>query len=285
VSSFAGSTLFNSLCVTSYNALLFVPIVSFILNRDVTFQTALMNPPLYAECARDKQFNARTFFLWVLRAMLQAMCAFLITIFSWGPDFVNGKGHPADWETLGILAFCGFLWIQSITMTIELQSIAWWNVILIWGFHVLTFIVLFATNTIQAFDSLNGYGIVNMALFTPTLWITNLLMVIATVMPVVAIKYYNFNYNPEPIDHLRYMQKMQDGLAIMSKSAQTRDRKSTSTAGGVEMVAIQQPDSPLSPNADKRPFASDDRITALANTPPSTNGGFLPSDSDDLKRA
>src|SRR5690242_16604072 len=87
----AGSTLFNSLCIASYNALLFIPIVSFILNKDISFETALMNPQLYAECAQSKQFNARTFMMWVGRAVLQAITVFIIAIYSWGSDFVGGK--------------------------------------------------------------------------------------------------------------------------------------------------------------------------------------------------
>ena len=48
VSAWAGSSLFNSLCITSYNAILFIPIVSFIINKDVGFDTAMRNPGLYA---------------------------------------------------------------------------------------------------------------------------------------------------------------------------------------------------------------------------------------------
>lgn len=57
--------------------------------------------------------------------------------YSYNNDFITRNGLPADFETLGLLAFFSFLLVQSVTMFLELQYVTRYNVIGIVGFHIL----------------------------------------------------------------------------------------------------------------------------------------------------
>jgi phospholipid-translocating ATPase len=59
-SGFAGVSLFNSLCTAAYNAVLFVPIVYFMLDRDLCETTALRFPKSYRPCQRGELMNYTT---------------------------------------------------------------------------------------------------------------------------------------------------------------------------------------------------------------------------------
>jgi magnesium-transporting ATPase (P-type) len=101
-SLFAGTSLFNSLCVTAYNAVLFVPIVSFIFEKDVPMDAAYTTPLLYARCAKDDRFNWRTVSTWLARGLFQALVVFLMTMASCRlHTTANGMDLNSDYETLG----------------------------------------------------------------------------------------------------------------------------------------------------------------------------------------
>jgi len=206
-SFFSGATLFNSLCITAYNAVLFFPIVTFILDKDVPTDVAFKWPILYRFGVKSTPFNLRTFAWWMLRGVYHATVVFTICIWCRGEFYhLNGRGFASDYETLGIVAFCGYLWIQSTTMLCELHNIALFNMVFIWLFHVLTFLVLFMSNVINNsfFSSLNPYYAVTMAFFDIHFWLTNLLMLFAAIVPVLLFQTIQFNYRPKLADQFRY---------------------------------------------------------------------------------
>jgi magnesium-transporting ATPase (P-type) len=70
-SGFAGVSLFNSLCVAAYNAVLFVPIVFFLVDRDVLQYTALTQPAAYRMCSEGTLMTARTMVAWLFRGLVR----------------------------------------------------------------------------------------------------------------------------------------------------------------------------------------------------------------------
>ena len=230
VSYFSGSTLFNSLCITVYNAVLFVPIVSFVLDKDVSFDTtlAVLSPysplrrsllrvlpnedsaqlaALYRDGVNEVFFNARTMFFWNLRGLCQAIVIFVVTVFTRNSAYhLIDSGDAADYETMGIVAFCAYLWVQAVTMTLELRNVTWINVVAIWGMHALTFAILLFTSAIVEFDTINGFNIVLHAFGDLQFWLSNALMLAACTVPVVFMESYRRNRHPTLVDHLRFLE-------------------------------------------------------------------------------
>jgi hypothetical protein len=49
---------------------------------------------------------------------------------------------------MGVVAFTAFLWVQSFTMMLELNTLTTRNIMAIWGFHAFTFAILLLSNVI-----------------------------------------------------------------------------------------------------------------------------------------
>lgn len=217
VSFFSGSTLFNSLCITMYNAVLFVPIVSFVLDKDVSFDTVLQifsasklpkNPSLYRDCVQSKPFNYKTMAWWNVRGFYQALVIFFFTIYIRSASTsVPSSGFAADYETMGIFAFCAYLWVQALTMTMELQNLTWISLLAIWGMHGLTFLILALTNAVISFDSINGYGIAFQSFGDGQFWLSNLVMTVGCMAPVLFSKASHENFYPTLAQRLRFVER------------------------------------------------------------------------------
>jgi len=199
LSCFSGSTLFNSFCVTAYNALLFFPIVTFVLDKDVPLEVALKEPKVYRQSAKSWNFTPSTFAWWLLRGVYQATVVLLVTVktrsVSW---HLPVYGHPSEYDGLGIVAFCAFLWIQSVTMQFELRSICWWNVGFIWGFHIFAFVLLLGTSLMKYewISDLNPYYSVVMTFQDIDFWLSNLVMLGMAVIPIIFYQSYRRTYDP-----------------------------------------------------------------------------------------
>jgi hypothetical protein len=66
--------MFNSLCVAAYNALLFVPVVFFFVDKDLSETFLTTFPQAYATSRTSALMNNRTMFVWFLRAFVQVKC-------------------------------------------------------------------------------------------------------------------------------------------------------------------------------------------------------------------
>ncbi len=102
-------SLFNSLSITGYNAILFFPIVTFILDKDVPLTVALNHPILYRHSAKSQTFNTWTFLRWMLRAVVHATLLFAFTVQSRGDTYHQAHyGYASDYETLGMTRSASF---------------------------------------------------------------------------------------------------------------------------------------------------------------------------------
>ena len=125
---FSGSTLFNSACVTAYNAVLFFPILTLVIDQDLAGDTVLSVPDVYRACQESRYFNHRTYLVWMARATYQAIIVYLFTVLSYSSLYMNSEGFPADYEVLGLLAFSSYLAIQSTTLLLEIRYLTVYNV-------------------------------------------------------------------------------------------------------------------------------------------------------------
>lgn len=71
VSDFSGVSMFNSLCVAAYNALLFVPVVFFFLDKDLSEEFVMSTPVAYSTTRLGVLMNRQTLLVWFGRAVVQ----------------------------------------------------------------------------------------------------------------------------------------------------------------------------------------------------------------------
>jgi hypothetical protein len=171
VSGFAGVSLFNSLCVAAYNALLFVPIVYFFLDKDIDEGTALGYPQAYLQTQRSEFMNYGTMGKWFLRAFVQAVIVMVVSLL-----YPPLGSEDAQHEILGLIVFYGYLWVQDFTMLFTLRRVTWYNVGTIFGLHALAFLGGIVLNLLRSFQGFIDYYTLNHALSLASFWFVNALL-------------------------------------------------------------------------------------------------------------
>jgi magnesium-transporting ATPase (P-type) len=181
-SGFAGVSLFNSLCVAAYNAILFVPVVYFAVDKDVHADVAMRYPQSYVLSQSGAYMNLRTFAGWFVRAALQAVVFMVVMVHSApGTD-------SSTYDVMGLATFMAYLWVQDFTMVFELRGVTKFNAVSIFGMHAIAFIGAIALNMSTAFGSFIDYKTLNVAMADPASWLGNLLVTSITILPMEAIK-------------------------------------------------------------------------------------------------
>jgi magnesium-transporting ATPase (P-type) len=214
---FSGNSLFDSACITAYNVLLFFPIISFVLDQDLSPSYLMKNPDAYKEGQQGINFNMKTYLMWNFRGLVQGFIMFLISIYCYQYNFSHANGgYQIDYDSLGMVVFFAYLWLQTITLFLELKYITMTNFIVIWFFHFLSIGLMIGLNYWLGFQSLHPYYATTMAINDPSLWLSNLLTVVFCLIPVIAFKYIRNNYFPSKIDLLRRKEKSTQAIALGS---------------------------------------------------------------------
>lgn len=179
LAGFSGVSLFNSLCVAAYNAALFVPIVFFCVDKDINQVHAVNFPTVYRRCNENTFLNYREFGLWLLRAAYHAIVMMLILFLS-----ARRWEEGSVYESLGLVMFNGYVLVQDFVMLYELSIWTWYNIIAIFGMHILSLVVGVMANNTSSLSNFIDLGSFNVVVWSPELWLTNLLMVVVAIGPI-----------------------------------------------------------------------------------------------------
>jgi len=205
-SAFSGTSLFNSLCVTLYNAVLFVPTTTLVLNQDIPEDIAMHTPALHTLTQRSESFNARTITVWLLRAIYQAVVVFFFVygaVTSGSIGSSNGKDVGVDYESMGLIAFSAYLWVQAFTLLSVLDTWTWINLAGVWLFHFGTLGILLLTSITLVFVDINGFYTL-IELFTiPYYWLVVLLATATSLLGPFVVAYAKFLFWPSMEDRFR----------------------------------------------------------------------------------
>lgn len=187
-SGFAGVSLFDSLCVAAYNAVLFVPIVFFLVDRDITQTTALTQPQAYLMCSEGALMTPRTMLSWMFRGLWQAIVVLLFALYGCS---VSKSG---DYESMGLLVFMAYMFTQDFTMLFALRRVTVYNTVSIFGMHLISIAVGVITNNAWGMRSFIDYGSFNNTLKDPAFWLTSLLVTAVAVLPVQAVEWWGYAF-------------------------------------------------------------------------------------------
>jgi len=219
LSGFSGSTLFNSYCVAAYNTLLFFPIVTYCFDQDLPPDMLMKYPSLYSDCAKDKFFSRRTYLVWMARGFYQGLVGFSITYLTYSGGYLRSSGDPIDYDTLGAATFTSYLWVQTLTIISESKYLPKLSIWIIWGFHAFAYFSMLLSNSIVSLNGFSPYYATTNAILDPITWLDNLLIVVVSMFPVIAIQYYMFNYHPSKLDILRLRRIMDGSSAAKDQEA------------------------------------------------------------------
>jgi len=195
--NYSGTPLFNSLCITAYNMVLFLPTLTFVFDQDVPKAGLLQFPAIYK--SGKEFFTYRTISVWMIRGLLQAWLLTLTVVeVGWYYTAPSGKDINAEAETLGLGAFYSYLWVQTITVSFTLKNLTKTGVAVIWGAHVAFYVVaiLFSIANKDFITVFNGYWTSIVALDDPCIWLQKAFCLVACVFPFLTVQFWWENYLP-----------------------------------------------------------------------------------------
>lgn len=185
---FAGVSAFNSLCVAAYNVVVFVPIVFFMTDRDITQATALALPEAYLLGSERTLMTSRSMAAWLLRGLWQAIATLLIAVYAVGGGG-SGAARSADYQSFGLLLYFSWTWVQDLTMLLALRRVNLINIGAVFGMHALALAGMLALNAIGGpFQSFIDTGSLTSAVRDPVFWLAHALTIAVCVLPVEALR-------------------------------------------------------------------------------------------------
>ena len=198
VSRFSGSSFFDSFSLVSYN-LFYTSVlgVFFLFEQDLSAETLLKRPQLYATTRLRTNFTRSTLGWWFWRSIYQSVLITVITLCTGlGTRGVSGLG---DTNQLGmaLVAYSSIVLVQCLTLYLEMSFV----VVPVHGIVAATVLGFLAINLlVSATPSMEAYSIYVGLLGDPVYWLTVLLCVTGCVLPVVAANYWRRMEHPTQLD-------------------------------------------------------------------------------------
>lgn len=118
----------------------------------------------------------------------QAVVLLLFGIYS------NYASSAGDYESLGLAIFFAYMWVQDFTMMLLLRRVTRMNLVSIFGMHLLAFLAVLGVQFFTSFRSFIDYGSLSNAIKAPTFWLSHLLITVACIVPVEAVRYWRAAY-------------------------------------------------------------------------------------------
>lgn len=204
---FSAQTVFDPMYISIYNLFYTsLPVLGVgIFDQDVNDKNSVLYPQLYKPGHYNLFFNKKEFFRSALQGCLVSMVLFFVS-FGTYYDAVGRDGHGLSDYMLFCSVTAAILVIVN-TAQIALDTMYWtvFNHIMIWGSLAFYFI---ADNFYNYLCHGPYVGSLIKAMSELNFWFTTVLVVIISIMPVLAWRFYFVDVVPTLSDRVRLKQRM-----------------------------------------------------------------------------
>ena len=217
VSRFSGASFFDSFSIMSYN-LFYTSVlgVFYLFEQDLSADTLLKRPQLYATSRERQNYTARTLLWWLFRSVYQSVFVSVVTFNTWlGTTSVEGLGDTNQ-LAIALIAYSSIVLVQCFTLYLEMTFIVIWVHAIVAATLVGFLVINLLVSTSPAMEA---YSVYVGLLGDPVYWLTVLLCVVGCVLPVVGVKYWWRTELPSQVD-----------LAQEDEVADTADKRQSDTA-------------------------------------------------------
>ncbi|KAK6919617.1 P-type ATPase, C-terminal, partial [Dillenia turbinata] len=199
ISGVSGTSLFNSVSLMAYNVFYTsIPVMVSVLDKDLSEKTVMQHPQILFYCQAGRLLNPSTFAGWFGRSLYHAIVVFVISMHA----YANEK---SEMEEVAMVALSGCIWLQAFVVALETNSFTILQHLAIWGnlaaFYIINWIL-------SALPASGMYTIMFRLCRQPTYWLTMLLITVAGMGPVLALKYFRYTYTPSKINILQQAERL-----------------------------------------------------------------------------
>lgn len=231
LSGVSGTSLFNSLSLMAYNVVYTsIPVmVTSLLDKDLSEKTVMQHPEILYFAQAGRLINPGTFARWFLRAIFHAIVVFVVTVRVYAYD-------KCEMVEMSMVALSGCIWLQAFLVSIETNSFSVYQHLAVWG----NIVIFYILNLILSLSKHAGmYTIMFRVCADPAYWLSLLLIVVAGMGPLAAIKYYRSTYRPNAINLLQQLERQHpmgvsvEAIESSSSSARPVSSRANSSHGSV----------------------------------------------------
>ncbi|XP_067887118.1 phospholipid-transporting ATPase IC [Heterodontus francisci] len=210
---FSAQTAYENWFITLYNVLyssLPVLIVG-VLDQDVTDKLSLRFPTLYIPGQKDSYFNFKKFFVSLLHGIVVSMIIFFIPYGAFLQTMGQDGEAPTDYQSFAVTTASSLIITVNFQIALDTSYWTFVNAFSVFGSIVLYFAIMFDLHSAGIhiiFPSVFTFtGAAPNALRQPYLWLTIILTVAISLLPVVAIRFLIQVVNPSETDKIQMNRK------------------------------------------------------------------------------
>ncbi|KAJ1984992.1 hypothetical protein H4R34_000336 [Dimargaris verticillata] len=235
MAGYSGATLLSTFSLSTYNALFTsLPVLSFILDRDVETDVLLAHPALYASNAGRSYAPPPTpdsylaqllpvampsvtsnnwlapafwftclvngFVRWTLRAVYQALMTLLLAAVLATNWQSAAQTQEECLQVLQALVFTVVILVAQGTLALYMNSFTWVNYVALFGTMVAYFVFSYGFSIPAPFGM---YHLMHTLYRDPAYWAAAVILSMLCLLPFTIWRYYVVNYRPKPFEALQ----------------------------------------------------------------------------------
>lgn len=228
LTGFSGTSFYESLIYSGYNFVLGLPIIAIgIVDRDISENTALDHPSVYAVGMRYLDLNIKKMLAWIGTAVVHASIIFWIPYGSYGLEGHKGtiwdgtNGHEDGLEVLGMTTFTCLVWAMQLTVSQQTWTWTWLNVFFLALSMGIWYLFIIGYSFMHSFSP-EFYGVTVTMFKRPAHWLLIILVLGTMCFWDFCVEHIRSQFFATPIDAARERDK---GLFIPDYFAGTGKHK------------------------------------------------------------
>ncbi|XP_045865914.1 probable phospholipid-transporting ATPase IM isoform X1 [Meles meles] len=234
---FSAQTVYDQWFITLFNIVYTsLPVLAMgIFDQDVSDQNSMDYPQLYEPGQLNLLFNKRKFFICMAHGIYTSLALFFIPYGA----FYNAAGedgqHIADYQSFAVTMATSLVIVVSVQIALDTSYWTVINHVFIWGSVATYFSILFTMHSNGIFgifpNQFPFVGNVRHSLTQKCIWLVILLTTVASVVPVVIVRFLKMDLCPTLSDQIRQRQKAQKKTRPL-RSRRPQTRRSSSRRSG-----------------------------------------------------
>uniref|UniRef100_A0A915BAB5 Phospholipid-transporting ATPase n=2 Tax=Parascaris univalens TaxID=6257 RepID=A0A915BAB5_PARUN len=248
-SGYTAQTVYDPVFIASYNLFFTsLPVLAMgIFDQDVDDEYSLKYAKLYMPGQYNLFFNMRIFIYSVLHGIISSLVIFFIPF---GMIHNGSDSSGRDMNDYALLAFTCFTALIIVVTGQIMFDTAYWTAfshIVIWGSLLFYFALAIAfyealpMSVVAKSQSSMSYGVAFQAMSSPQFWLSQFMISVILLLPVMANRFFWFDTHPSYADRLRMYkkspkaarkEKIEVPLKSLVRSAATRRSRRGSLRSG-----------------------------------------------------
>ncbi|XVF16401.1 hypothetical protein REPUB_Repub10bG0028100 [Reevesia pubescens] len=203
--SFSGQPAYNDWYMSCYNVFFTsLPVIALgVFDQDLSARLCLKHPLLYQEGVQNILFSWVRILGWMFNGVLSSVIIFFLTTNLITGQAFRKDGQVADYSVLGVTMYTCVVWTVNCQMALSINYFTWIQHLFIWGSIALWYIFLVVYGFIPPTLSTTAYKVLVEACAPSTLyWLTTLLVVIATLLPLFFYRASQIRFRPMEHDKI-----------------------------------------------------------------------------------